>query len=297
MKKERSYLLGLLTGLFLGAPSLLAQSVDPPYTGGPETEDPYSGGYGPTPSGASEEALLTAEDSARFIPSYELYGDFDTEKIFDRVPDAAKDSVCLQLSNQACDHQMPICGYVTSPFGPRHRRMHYGVDLKLERGDQVVSAFEGIVRISRFHKQFGNVVVVRHANGLETLYAHLSQRSVEPGDHVEAGQILGLGGSTGRSTGDHLHFETRYRGQPIDPQLLFDVNEGELRTNILNVHPGLFSAARPARTSNNVAFHVVRRGDTLYSIARKRGTTVKELCRRNRLRTTAKLRVGQKIRF
>lgn len=273
-----------------------AQSMDTTAIGGPESTDPYtfdeSGTSMPSLSNAS-----TAEDSAHFIPSYELYGDFNTETIFERMPEAAKDSVVLQLSQQACDHYMPVCGHITSPFGPRWRRMHYGLDLKLDRGDTVVSAFEGVVRVSRFHRQFGNVVVIRHANGLETLYGHLSQRLVGSGDHVEAGQVLGLGGSTGRSTGDHLHFETRYRGQPIDPQLLFNVEEGELRTSVLSVHPGLFSTSKPRATKSALRTHIVRRGDTLYSIARKHGITVRDLCRRNRISARTSLRVGQRLRF
>lgn len=295
LEKSVRYITLLFTAL--GCQFVRAQAVDSSAIGGPEALDPYS--YGEESTGADLPGMnmLTSEDSAHFIPSYALYGDFNTETIFDRVPEAAKDTTVLQLSQMACDHYMPICGRITSPFGPRHRRMHYGLDLKLDRGDTVVSAFEGVVRISRFHRQFGNVVVVRHANGLETLYGHLSQRLVEPGDHVEAGQVLGLGGSTGRSTGDHLHFETRYRGQPIDPQLLFNVEEGELRTTVLNVHPGLFSAAKQRTARSAVGVHIVRRGDTLFSIARRHGTTVRDLCRRNRMSAKTALRVGQRLRL
>ena len=294
VKKAHGYSLLLSTAMF--ALHVRAQTLDTTAIGGPEGPDPYS--FGEVDNSApSLSNATTAEDSAHFIPSYELYGDFNTETIFERVAEAAKDSVVLQLSQQACDHYMPVCGHITSPFGPRWHRMHYGLDLKLDRGDTVVSAFEGVVRVSRFHRQFGNVVVIRHANGLETLYGHLSQRLVESGDHVEAGQVLGLGGSTGRSTGDHLHFETRYRGQPIDPQLLFNVEDGELRTSMLSVHPGMFSTAKPHPAKSTVRTHIVRRGDTLFSIARKHGITVRDLCRRNRISARSSLRVGQRLRF
>jgi len=259
---------------------------------------PYAEGYNAVlPANEEGHDAWIAEDSARFIPGHALYGEFDTEVIFERSIKANTDSTTLELSTAACDHVFPVCGQLNSAFGPRHRRMHYGVDIDLERGDPVVSAFEGVVRVSRFHKQFGNVVVVRHSNGLETLYGHLSERVVQAGDHVEAGELLGLGGSTGRSTGDHLHFETRYLGRPIDPQLLFDVREGELKTSTLRVHPGLFAAAAKVKAGVRQGSYTVRRGDTLSSIARKQHTTVNSLCKLNRIRSTSKLRVGQRLRY
>ncbi|HRT53855.1 MAG TPA: M23 family metallopeptidase [Flavobacteriales bacterium] len=178
--------------------------------------------------------------------------------IFERIERARNESTTLELSTSACDHTFPVCGAINSRFGPRHGRMHYGVDIDLEHGDTIVSAFEGVVRVSRYHRQFGHVVVVRHANGIETLYGHMSERKVEVGDHVEAGDLIGLGGSTGRSSGNHLHFETRYLGQPIDPQLLFNVQEGELRTSTLRVHPGLFAVENRVKSSPQ-GIHVVRR--------------------------------------
>ncbi|MCC7502971.1 MAG: peptidoglycan DD-metalloendopeptidase family protein [Flavobacteriales bacterium] len=249
--------------------------------------------------GNSDRSLLEREDSLSLIPGYQLYGGWNTESIFGRtaMPLALKDTVRLCLSNEACDHAMPVCGDVTSPFGPRRGRMHYGIDLELDNGDPVVAAFEGMVRISRYNSTFGNVVVVRHSNGLETLYAHLSQRNVEPGDHVEAGDMLGLGGSTGRSTGDHLHFEVRYLDQPIDPQQVFDVQNGELKTRDFDLHAGVFAQIAKAKAeSARTKYHTVRRGDTLSSIARRNGTSVARLCKINRISTRSKLRVGQRIR-
>ncbi len=249
--------------------------------------------------GTSDRSLLEREDSLSLIPGYQLYGGWNTESIFGRtaMPLALKDTIRLCLSNEACDNAMPVCGDVTSPFGPRRGRMHYGIDLELDNGDPVVAAFEGMVRISRYNSTFGNVVVVRHSNGLETLYAHLSQRNVETGDHVEAGDMLGLGGSTGRSTGDHLHFEVRYLDQPIDPQQVFDVQNGELKHRDFDLHAGVFAQIAKAKAeAARTKYHTVRRGDTLSSIARRNGTTVARLCKINRISTRSKLRIGQRIR-
>jgi murein DD-endopeptidase MepM/ murein hydrolase activator NlpD len=262
--------------------------------GGPEVVSPYEEDY------ASPYRMIeggaSAEDSARVIPGYTTYGDFDTDAIFERQARAKRDTAILQLAFESCDHRFPTLGAINSPFGPRHGRMHYGLDIELESGDAVLSAFEGLVRISRFHQQFGNVIVVRHANGLETLYGHLSERLVETGDHVEAGDLIGLGGSTGRSTGSHLHFETRYLGQPIDPQLLFDARTGDLRSDTLMVHPGLFTLVdkQKARARAGREYRV-RRGDTLSSIAHRYKTTVSSLCSTNKLTRRSKLRVGQRL--
>lgn len=237
-------------------------------------------------------------DSLRFIPAHVLYGSWETDAIFrkDLDPSNWSDTVTLQLSYSPCDNAMPVCGAVNSPFGSRHGRMHYGVDLDLVTGDPVVAAFEGMVRIARLHRTYGNVVVIRHANGLETLYAHLSRIDVTPGTMVEAGTPIGLGGSTGRSTGDHLHFEVRYLGQPIDPQRLFDVQDGRLYSEAFTLHKGLFSGLGKSVKPTG-QYHVVRKGDTLSAIARRSGTSVKTLCRLNRISTRTTLRVGRRLRL
>lgn len=290
--RQRCFRSLLFPLLFSGSAVLAQQGAD---VGGPEGVTPFAEGYADVMTDAV--SVWSPADSLRNIPCHALYREFDTDVIFDRSGPSIADTATLRLGRAACDSHFPICGKVTSPFGPRHRRMHYGVDIELDRGDTVVAAFEGMVRISRYHSQFGHVVVIRHANGLETLYGHLSHRSVNTGDVVEAGQVIGLGGSTGRSTGDHLHFETRYLGHPIDPRMLFDIEEGVLRAEELHVHPGLFRTSSATTKNPAQRVHVVRRGDTLSSIARRRGTSVQALCRTNRLRTTSTLRVGQRIRY
>ena len=130
-------------------------------------------------------------------------------------------SVVIDLVDSLTSYHCPYQGSVhpRGKYGPRRRRQHQGVDLPLKMGDPVYATFCGRVRISQYNKGgYGNLVIIRHDNGLETYYGHLSERMVEPGQWVEAGQIIGLGGSTGRSTGPHLHFETRYYGQSFDPE-------------------------------------------------------------------------------
>ncbi len=287
----------LILGIVLSA-AAHGQNDSTQATGGPEGLTPYEGYDLSLPEDENAADVMTSEDSVRSIPSHLLYGEFDTDVIFDRKSTLVKDTSTLYLSHSACDNAMPICGRITSVFGHRHNRMHYGVDLKLQEGDPVQCAFDGLVRISRYHPQFGNVVVVRHANGLETLYGHLSARNVEAGDAVEAGQVIGLGGNTGRSTGSHLHFETRYLGHPIDPQLLFDLSEGTLRSSTLHVHPGLFAVPNKAASSGHVhRWHVVRRGDTLSAIARRYRTSVPALCKANRIGRSSTLRPGQRLKI
>ena len=131
------------------------------------------------------------------------------------------------LDQYHCPYQTKV--YHRGKFGPRRGRRHQGVDLPLKVGDPVYATFTGKVRVSKYWGAFGNLVIIRHDNGLETFYAHLSKRNVEVGDWVNAGDVIGLGGSTGRSTGPHLHYETRYNGYAFDPQWLIDFENGILR--------------------------------------------------------------------
>jgi len=284
--------------LFLCAGSVVIGQADSAAIGGLEEGSVYEEVDTGAASGSltivenAAPAIWSLRDSLALIPCYDLYCDWNTSSIFGHHDqNAAMAPVDLDLSHTACDNAIPICGRVNSPFGPRHGRMHYGVDLDLETGDAVVAAFAGMVRIARYHRSFGNVVVIRHANGLETLYGHLSRLSVDVGETVEAGERIGLGGNTGRSTGSHLHFEVRYLGRPIDPAAVYDIPEGELRSPKLHLSAKAFES--PVAATN---YYRVKRGDTLSAIARRQGTSVARLCKINRISVRSTLRVGQKLR-
>ena len=206
-----------------------------------------------------------------------------------------KDITPIVLEN--CDKSMcftqPNYGMVTSNFGMRHGRYHYGVDTKLYTGDTVYNAFDGIVRVSKFSKSYGNVVVIRHFNGLETLYAHLSKRLVEPNTPIRSGDVIGLGGNTGRSHGAHLHFEVRYFGEPINPNDIIDYGNFCLKKDTLYLSQKNFDYQAESKRSQ---YYTVRKGDTLGKIAQKSRTSVKALCRLNNFKKNKVLRAGKKIR-
>ena len=158
------------------------------------------------------------------------------------------------------------------------------------------------------------LVIIRHDNGLETYYGHLSERMVEPNQWVEAGQIIGLGGSTGRSTGPHLHFETRYYGQSFDPERLIDFKNGLLCRETFLLKKSFFSIysnagqdfddeianeeqdKKEAAEKAAMKYHRIKSGDTLGAIARKYGTTVTNICRLNGIKSTTTLRIGRSLR-
>ena len=144
------------------------------------------------------------------------------------------DSWSIWLVDSLDQYHCPFIGDIhpRGKFGPRRGRRHQGVDLPLKTGDPIYATFTGKVRMSKYFGGFGNLVVIRHENGIETYYGHLSKRYVEAGDWVNAGDVIGLGGSSGRSTGPHLHFETRYNGFAFDPQWLIDFKTGELRQRL-----------------------------------------------------------------
>lgn len=295
------------TSALLLSAGLLHAQVGTEHIGGPEGLDIYD----ELTTEEGEKGVLDGStnwdvnDSLTFIPGYDMYCHWNTDVLFDQLGVASRlehDTLKLILGQHECDLTMPCDGHVTSPYGMRRGRMHYGVDLDLETGDAVLAAFPGMVRISKYNKTFGHVVVVRHFNGLETLYAHLSKRSVEPGTLVEAGDTLGLGGNTGRSYGSHLHFEVRFLDQPIDPALVFDLENGSLKALEFDIHKGSFAnmaAAKVAAQKSQASrkYHVIRRGDTLYALSRRYGVKVKDLCRINGISERSTLAIGQRIRY
>ena len=139
-------------------------------------------------------------------------------------------SMVIDLVDSLKSYHYPHKGRVTSKYGPRRRRVHQGTDIDLETGEPIYATFDGRVRITTYIKGgYGNMVIIRHDNGLETYYAHLSEINVKPNQWVTAGQVIGKGGNTGRSTGSHLHYEIRYKGQTFDPERLIDFTTGTLR--------------------------------------------------------------------
>ena len=190
---------------------------------------------------------------------------------------------------------------ITSPFGPRWRRMHNGLDLKVNIGDTIVAAFDGKVRIVKYERRgYGKYVVIRHDNGLETVYGHLSKQLVEENQLVKAGEVIGLGGNTGRSTGSHLHFETRFLGIAINPIYMFDFPKQDIvaDTYTFRKTKGVKRAGShdTQAADGTIRYHKVKSGDTLSRIAKLRGVSVNTLCKLNRIKPTTTLRIGQVLR-
>lgn len=230
-------------------------------------------------------------------PAADLYNNIWTSTRLNpyRIPiDSLPDSIQICLRNFV----LPVQGRVTSHFGTRRYRFHYGIDLKLNTGDSVAAAFSGKVRIIDFDRRgYGHYVVIRHDNGLETVYAHLSRVLVTLEQTVAAGEIIALGGNTGRSTGPHLHFEVRFLGNALNPAKLFDFHYGTpLFADYLVTKQNSFYYQRELKALSAAKFYRVRRGDTLGHIARRNGTSVRALCRLNGISPNKILRIGQRIR-
>jgi murein DD-endopeptidase MepM/ murein hydrolase activator NlpD len=213
-----------------------------------------------------------------------------------KIPiDSLPDSVRIDCSHFV----VPVHGVVTSVFGPRRYRFHYGIDLRLNVGDSVRSAFSGKVRIIDYEARgYGNYIVIRHDNGLETVYAHLSSVLVAINQTVTAGQLIAFGGNTGHSTGPHLHFETRYIGNAINPANIIDFNTGLVHAKtFLLTKKGSFYYQHEIKTFAMARYYKVRKHDTLTKIAIRNGTNVKALCRLNGIKTKTKLKPGQRLRI
>lgn len=200
-------------------------------------------------------------------------------------------------------------GVTNSQFGWRWRRWHTGIDLDLDTGEPIYAAFDGIIRVSGVHGGYGRCVVVRHYNGLETLYGHLSKINFEANTVVKAGDEIGKGGSTGRSSGPHLHFETRYEGNPFDPKNIFTFNPEKIEINSaeFTMTSRVYDYLRGGTSKGDFEFDEpqaitrkqwirVRSGDTLSEIADRFNTTASNIAKMNRIRTTTKLRPGYRLR-
>ncbi|WP_343747845.1 M23 family metallopeptidase [Fluviicola sp.] len=257
--------------------------------------------------------LIQADTNLNLVQTWDNNMCFTSERTNDlsRMNDTLWLCLVDDLHKQ---YVQPVPGIVTSRYGYRKGRYHNGIDLNLRTGDTVKAAFSGRVRYAKWNDGgFGNLVIIRHYNGLETFYAHLSKHLVAPDQEVKAGEPIGLGGNTGRSFGSHLHFEVRFYDSPMNPEEVIDFAKKELKDENLLVHKRLFRpgakpsdeeisgesiAAVQARTEAVAArkYYKIRTGDTLSQIASKSNTTVSRLCKLNGIRPTTLLQVGRQIR-
>jgi len=270
------------------------------------------------------ESLFAEEEE----PEYDIY----TEGWESGLVNCYKNAIVPQTATIDVSHYaMPHPGYITSPYGYRRRfrRMHKGIDIKANTGDTVRAAFDGKVRLTKYERRgYGYYVVIRHTNDLETVYGHLSKFLVDPEQYVRAGDPIALAGNTGRSTGSHLHFETRYMGYAINPAAIFDFANQTTHTDFFTFDKHTYQNARNFSPEANAAYAAnyrathkveygsnkssrkskttrskggsksvkVKKGDSLSRIASRNGTTVQALCRLNGIKSSAKLHPGQKIK-
>lgn len=256
-------------------------------------------------------------------PAADLYDEWNN--VYAHKVENVPDSFRISLRNFC----MPtVSRVVTSNFGSRWGRQHKGIDIKVYIGDTIRAAFSGKVRMVKYNPGgYGKYIVIRHPNGLETIYGHLSKQLVSEDQEVRAGDVIGLGGNTGRSTGSHLHFETRLCGRALNPALMFDfrnqdvvgdyyvynsrthdresLDANELRGKIGNggytreqvVGKGYASAARSEVVSQEKLYHKVAKGETLSVISRKRGVSIDQICKLNHIRKNIKIKPGMILRY
>ncbi|TDB66943.1 M23 family metallopeptidase [Arundinibacter roseus] len=245
------------------------------------------------------------------IADYFVIWDSRSINPYNMNPREFEETIDLKLYDPAENRfwNTPVEGpRVTSNFGYRWGRWHTGTDIDLETGDPVYSTFDGMVRIVGWDGSgYGRYVMVRHYNGLETLYGHMSKPLVESGQIVRAGDILGLGGSTGRSSGSHLHYENRYEGNPFDTKYIFDWENQQIRSDHFVLTSQVWDYLRGGKAAKNefeeankpaysrTMLHRVRSGETLSSIASRYGLSASALAKRNRLSLRSTLRIGQKL--
>lgn len=191
-------------------------------------------------------------------------------------------------------HKAPL----GSRYGVRDHRLHRGVDVSVIKDEPVVAAFPGTVTISKYNEGgYGHYVLVEHENGLSTLYGHLSERLVKVGEKVLPGDIVGLAGNTGRSSGVHLHFEIRYGDINIDPETIVDFPNWELKPGVDKVSKKKVTNAHynMQRKLNKENRYTVKKGDTQWKVAKWFNISVEALCRLNNLKPGAPLKVGQRL--
>ena len=203
--------------------------------------------------------------------------------------DSIRDTLLL-LVDSVHHFQLPVYGKLFRGFTYTHK----GLDIKLNKGDTVKAAFNGVVRYAKYNRGgFGNLIIVRHYNGLESYYAHNSKILVKVNQVVKAGDPISLGGSSGRSRGPHCHFELRYKDVPLDALRVIDFDNQKLIASSFPITKKVFY---PNDYNVNAVYHKIKNGDTLGHLAKKYHTNVKEICAMNRLKPNSRLRVGSSIR-
>jgi len=244
--------------------------------------------------------------------------------------------VAIQLIKEGEKFTLPRFGTLWSVF----KKSHKGLDIDLKTGDTVLNMFDGVVRYAQYNKGgFGNLVIVRHYNGLETYYGHLSKINVTVDQKIKSGDVLGLGGNTGRSYNPHLHLEVRYQDHALDPFTFINWENKCLKSDVLALDKKAFSPwdiglppadlskpnyttvsnppvkgevtelktedkntqvtntnVQPPYSEQNIKYYTIKKGDTLYSIAKANGTTLKQICEWNGIKDANKISLGQKIR-
>jgi murein DD-endopeptidase MepM/ murein hydrolase activator NlpD len=222
----------------------------------------------------------------------------------------------LKITFQDSTYASPISRkkVVTSRYGWRWGRAHQGIDIDLVTGDSLFAMFDGVVRMAVYNGGLGHAVVIRHYNGLETTYAHMSRYAVKANDSVKKGQYIGKGGRSGNARGSHLHLVVSYKGQYIHPDYLFAFDE----TN--KVHGKDLFVTRPwtkayyyssrrkpeidlitteeellSYQEQEKKLYTVKKGDTLFRISRRNNISIEALCKTNAIKRNTILRVGQQL--
>lgn len=258
---------------------------------------------------------LAAESKPDSIDILDIKSSHWDNKVFNPYKDETVEFP-IQITFEDSIYKSPILKekVITSRYGWRWRRAHSGIDIDLIRGDDVVSILDGVVRFAKYNSGHGKLVIVRHYNGLETAYAHLSSIRVKANDTVVGGEVLGKGGATGNARGSHLHLVTSYKGIAINPEYLFEIGESnKIRASEIWVtkkwtRPYFHSSKRRtklelllseaealASLEREKKIYVVKRGDTLSHISRRNNVSIRSICVANNIRTSSVLKIGQKL--
>lgn len=263
------------------------------------------------------------------IPAYALYGQlWDTEHLRSKqftIPFSDDMLKIILVESYNMPFIFPCRGTVSLPYGPvRKGGFHTGVDYKLNLDDPIYVCFDGVVRIAGYYGDYGKVIVVRHYNGLETVYAHLNKLYVKPGQVVKAGNTLGTAGNSGNAKETTLHFETRFLNEYFNPEIMLNSEDRSLNSNILTLEPANFnitpipteqisnlqqinkptteaavskSPSSAVKENQEVKYHIVKQGETLFRISKENKIPIEELFRLNNLTEKSVIQVGEKLRI